>query len=65
MRYRCSCGYETHEAPSAPDREIVSVYHIHQRADPRDLAEIVRMEPVQGPVGAPPREPEVVGAASR
>jgi hypothetical protein len=60
MRYRCSCGYEANETPSAPDREIVSVYHIHQHADVRQLAEVVHMEPV---VALVRREPEIAAAA--
>jgi hypothetical protein len=64
MRYRCPCGYESQEAPSAPDREIVCVYHIHRRSDIRDLADIVCMEPVQPPAASPAREPEVAGAAA-
>ncbi|HLW47447.1 MAG TPA: hypothetical protein VKW09_06725 [bacterium] len=65
MRYRCSCGYEAQETPSAPDREIVSVYHIHRCADIRQLAEIVCMEPVLIPAEVVQRMPEPVGAASR
>lgn len=63
MRYRCPCGYEADKTPSAPNREIVSVYHIHRRADTRALAEIVRMEAVQTPSEARRREAEVMGAA--
>jgi hypothetical protein len=60
MRYRCSCGYEADETPSAPDREIVSVYHIHRRGDIRNGAELVAMEPV---LVALRRASEAVGAA--
>ena len=63
MRYRCPCGHEADEVPSAPDREIVSVYHIHHRADTRGLAEIVSMDLIQTTVSAPEREPELAGAA--
>ena len=60
MRYRCPCGHEADELPSASDREIVAVYQIHHRAG---LAEIVPMEPSQTTVGSPEREPELAGAA--
>ena len=63
MRYRCPCGHEADEFPSASDREIVAVYHIHHRADTRGLAEIVPMEPIQTTVRSPEREPELAGAA--
>jgi hypothetical protein len=63
MRYRCSCGYEAHPIPSTPDREIVSVYHIHRRSDIRQLADIVFMEPVALPIETAPREPEIAAAA--
>jgi hypothetical protein len=62
MRYRCSCGYETDRTPSGPDREIVSVYHIHRRADVRQLSEIVHMEPVPFAVKVE-RKPELAIAA--
>jgi len=60
MRYCCPCGHEADELPSASDREIVAVYHIHHRAG---LAEIVPMEPIQTTVGSPEREPELAGPA--
>jgi len=63
MRYRCPCGHKADEVPSAPDREIVSVYHIHHRADVRGLAEIVSMELIQTAVSSPEREPELAGVA--
>lgn len=63
MRYRCSCGYEAVRTPSEPDREIVAVYHIHPRADVRQLAEIVFMEPVVRVAEASQREPELAAAA--
>jgi hypothetical protein len=63
MRYRCPCGYEADETPSAPDREVVSVYHIHRHADVRKLAEVVYMEPVVAPARLVRREPEVAAAA--
>ena len=59
----CKCGTpgrQADELPSASDREIVAVYHIHHRAG---LAEIVHMEPIQTTVGSPEREPELAGAA--
>jgi hypothetical protein len=63
MRYRCSCGYETQPVPSAPDREIISVYHIHRHADIRQLADIVCMDPVAAFAETVQREPEVAAAA--
>jgi hypothetical protein len=63
VRYRCPCGHEADEVPSAPDREIVSVYHIHHRADPRGVAEIVPMELIRTTIGSPEREPELAGIA--
>jgi len=62
MRYRCSCGYEADETSSTPDREIVSVYHLHRRGDIRQPVEIVWMEPVPAPLAALPDAPEPVGA---
>jgi hypothetical protein len=61
VRYRCACGYETDNAPSGPNHEIVTVYHLHRRTEMRGPAEIVRMEPVEDHVGLR-RDPEVVGA---
>jgi hypothetical protein len=62
MRYRCRCGYEAEETPSTPDREIVSVYHIHRRGDIRQPAEIVCMETVPGRPPARRDAPEPAGA---
>ncbi|GEM_PF-2748622 len=61
-RYRCPCGYEADDSPSAPVREIVSVYHIHRSHDARGGAILVRMEPVEAESEPAPREP-AAGAA--
>jgi hypothetical protein len=60
-RYRCACGYEAEDAPSDPNREIVSIYHIHRGPDLRGGTVLVRMEPVTR--AAPDvREPAVTAA---